>query len=75
MAAGNAKGSVDPQEELVRLMVIQVRRTIGTQNDTILELDRAGFGATRIAELLGTTPGTVNQALVKARKRGKANAK
>lgn len=58
---------MDPQEELVRLLAIQVRMQFDTQAEAIRELGRAGFGPTRIAELLGTTPGTVNVTLVKAK--------
>jgi hypothetical protein len=58
---------MDPQEEIVRLLAIQLRMQFETQADVIRELGKAGFGPTRIAELLGTTPGTVNVTLVKAK--------
>lgn len=58
---------MDPQEEIVRLLTIQLRMQLETQADAIRELGKAGFGPTRIAELLGTTPGTVNVALVRAK--------
>lgn len=54
-------------EELVRLMVLQLRRTAKTQTEMIVELDKAGFGQTRIGELLGTTANTVSVALAKAK--------
>jgi transcriptional regulator len=60
---------MDVQEELVRLMVVQLRRTAKTQLEVIVELDKAGFGQTRIADLLGTTQNAVNVALNKAKKR------
>ena len=59
----------DPLDELVRLQVMQLRRTLGTQAEVIVELGQAGFGQARIADLLGTTPGTVRVALQRARKR------
>jgi hypothetical protein len=59
---------MDAQEELVRLKVLELRRTAKSQNELIAELDKAGFGQTRIAELLGTTANTVNVALSKAKK-------
>jgi DNA-directed RNA polymerase specialized sigma24 family protein len=62
---------MDPQEELVRLRVIELRHRFGSQTETILELSRAGFGPSRIAELLGTTSNTVNVTLQKAKKSGK----
>jgi DNA-directed RNA polymerase specialized sigma24 family protein len=58
----------EPQEEIVRLLVAQLRLTLGSQAATIAELNRSGFGASRIAELLGTTPGTVNVALQRAKR-------
>lgn len=58
-----------PDEELVRMAALLLRRTIGTQTETVVELSRAGFQPARIAELLGTTAGTVNQALVKSKKK------
>jgi hypothetical protein len=60
---------VDPQEEMVRLHALQVRREIGSQGETIQELSKLGFGPSRIAQLLGTTANTVNVTLQKAKKR------
>jgi hypothetical protein len=62
---------MDHQEELIRLQVLNLRRSVATQTDAILELDSIGFGPSRIAELLGTTPGTVNVTLQKAKKKGR----
>ncbi len=61
--------SLDPQEEVVRLLALQVRRQYDSQTEVIHEMSRAGFGASRIADLLGTTPNTVNVALQKAKKK------
>ena len=61
--------SMDKQEELVRLLAIQVRRSSGSQSEAAVEMSKAGFGPTRIAELLGTTSNTVNQALNDAKKK------
>jgi DNA-directed RNA polymerase specialized sigma24 family protein len=63
--------ALEPQEEIVRLLAIQVRRGSENQADAILELSRAGFGPTRIADLLGTTANTVNVTLQKAKKRSR----
>jgi DNA-binding NarL/FixJ family response regulator len=60
---------VDPAEEVVRLLAIQLRRDCASQAEAIEEMHRAGFGPTRIAELLGTTPNTVNVAISKLKKR------
>jgi DNA-directed RNA polymerase specialized sigma24 family protein len=50
-------------------MVINLRRTARTQAEVVIELDRAGFGPSRIADLLSTTPNAVNVTLNKAKKR------
>jgi DNA-directed RNA polymerase specialized sigma24 family protein len=63
-----ARKEVDTQEEIVRLLVAQLRLQLGNQSAAIIELSRAGFGASRIADLLGTTPGTVNVALQRAKR-------
>lgn len=62
---------MDPQEELVRLKVIELRERLGSQTEAIVELNRAGFKPARIADLLGTTANTVNVTLQKAKKRNR----
>ena len=59
---------MDSQEEIVRLLATQIRLQFKNQADAIRELSKSGFGPSRIAELLGTTPGTVNVTLAKAKK-------
>jgi DNA-binding CsgD family transcriptional regulator len=59
---------MDTQEEIVRLLAIQVRSQYESQADAIRELTKAGFGPKRIAELIGTTPGTVNVTLAKSKR-------
>jgi DNA-binding CsgD family transcriptional regulator len=58
----------DKQEEIVRLLAIQVRRGSASQSEAIVEMSKAGFGPSRIAQLLGTTANTVNVALNTAKK-------
>jgi hypothetical protein len=60
---------MEPQEELVRLIAMQIRLQLNNQSVAIQEFSKAGFGPSRIAELVGTTPGTVNVTLAKAKKR------
>ena len=60
---------MEPLEEIVRLLAIQLRRDVESQAEAIEELNRAGFGPTRIAQLLGTTPNTVNVAISTTKKR------
>ena len=55
-------------DEICRLLAIMIRKDSDTQAATILEMSRAGLKNTRIAELLGTTPNTVNVTVQKARK-------
>ena len=66
---------MEPIEEVVRLLAIQLRRETESQAQAIEELSRAGFGPTRIAELLGTTPNTVNVAISNAKKRKRPKEK
>jgi DNA-directed RNA polymerase specialized sigma24 family protein len=69
MPARRSSGrGLDPTEELVRLLALQIRLQLGNQSQAIIEMDRAGLGAGRIAELLGTTPNTVNVALNRAKR-------
>jgi hypothetical protein len=63
---------MDAQEELVRLKVLELRRSTKTQAEMIFELDKAGFGQTRVADLLCTSANTVSVALAKAKKRAKS---
>lgn len=63
MAKSDTSGDLDRDDEIVRLLAILVRRGATSQADAIVELHRAGFGPSRIADLLGTTPGTVNVAV------------
>ena len=68
MARG-VERKMDPLEEVVRLMAIDLRLRMQSQGEVIQELNRAGFGPSRIAELIGTTPNTVNVTIQKAKKR------
>jgi DNA-directed RNA polymerase specialized sigma24 family protein len=58
-------------DELVRLEALKVRMRSESQADAILELNRAKFGQSRIAELLGTTPGTVGVTLARSKRKTK----
>lgn len=64
------RGDMTPNEEIARLLAIQVRLSLPNQTAAILELSRAGFGPTRIAELLGTSPATAKVTIQKSRKKG-----
>jgi transcriptional regulator len=64
-----ASKKMETGEEIVRLMVINLRRIAKNQAEVIVDLDRAGFGQSRIADLLSTTANAVNVTLNKAKKR------
>jgi DNA-binding NarL/FixJ family response regulator len=64
------RSGLEPNDEIARLLAIQIRLSVSNQTEAILELSRAGFGPTRIAELLGTSPATAKVTVAKARKRG-----
>ncbi len=55
-------------DEAVRLIALQTRLQMETQNEAIIALADVGIGPKRIAELLGTTPNTVNVTISKARR-------
>lgn len=55
-------------DELLRIKAIELKNIFGNQNDTILEMSKVGLAPSRIASLLGTTPGTVGTALQRAKK-------
>ncbi len=61
--------TMEQQEEIVRLLAVQLRRTAKSQTEAIVELGRAGFSPSRISELLGTTPNTVSQVLSEMKKK------
>jgi DNA-directed RNA polymerase specialized sigma24 family protein len=67
--------TVDKQDEIVRLLLMQMRgTTFETQADVIRELGEAGFPPARIAELLGTSRGTVDVTLARAKQKKRGGA-
>ncbi len=68
--AETRRGDLEPLEEVARLLATQIRLSLPNQTEAILQLSRAGFGPTRIAELLGTSPATAKVTVQKARKKG-----
>ncbi len=75
MARGeDRRPELSKEDEIARLLAIQLRLQLGSQTRIIAELSRAGFGPTRIAQLLGTTANTVNVTLQKAKKASKSEA-
>jgi hypothetical protein len=72
MAAAGKTQTVDAVEakldEVVRLLALNVKRERPLA-EAIEELSQAGFGQTRIAELLGTSAAYVNVAIGRAKKK------
>jgi DNA-directed RNA polymerase specialized sigma24 family protein len=67
---------VDSQDEIVRLLIMQMRgTTFETQADAIRELGEAGFAPARIAELLGTSRGTVDVTLARAKRKKRGGSR
>lgn len=60
--------SAEEMDEVARLLALQIRLTVGSQSQAIVELERAGLRPSRIADLLGTSVGTVNVTLQRSRK-------
>jgi DNA-binding NarL/FixJ family response regulator len=56
-------------DEVVRLLALSLRQGYESQNEAILAFSQAGLEASRIAELLGTTPATVRATRQKAAKK------
>ena len=77
MAGSQAKTPAmeGPEEELVALAVLLLRRAAASQSELAREMHSVGFGPTRIAALLGTTSNTVNQAIQQGKKRAKGGTK
>lgn len=61
---------VEKLDTLIRLQAHLAVSELGSQKEKIEFLGRAGLGPKAIAEILGTTPNTVNVALSAARKAG-----
>jgi DNA-directed RNA polymerase specialized sigma24 family protein len=54
-------------DQMVRLQALQIKMAFNNQAEAIVEMNKAGIGPSRIAELLGTTPGTVGVAIQRAK--------
>jgi hypothetical protein len=75
MAPPRKGAPVDPIEakldEVARLLALLIARDRSLQ-DVVTDLSGVGFGPTRIAELIGTSPGYAKVAVDRARKRKKS---
>jgi DNA-directed RNA polymerase specialized sigma24 family protein len=57
------RGEAEASDEVARLLAALFRLQTDSQAEAIAELHRSGIGPSRIAELLGTSAGTVNVAI------------
>jgi len=60
----------DKLDDVARLLAVLIKLQTPTQAEAIREMSRSGLGPTRIAQLLGTTPNTVNVTIGKSKKKG-----
>lgn len=62
-------------DQMVRLQALQIKMAFNNQAEAIVEMNKVGIGPSRIAELLGTTPGTVGVAIQRAKPKPSAKLK
>lgn len=62
------RGEIDAGDEIARLLAALIRLQTDSQAEAVSELHKSGIGPSRIAELLGTSPGTVNVAIQRSKK-------
>lgn len=70
MTPAARSGDMSVEEQTLRLLAVIVRQNAGTQADAIAELSNAGFGPTRISELLGTSVATAKVTVQRSRRKG-----
>ena len=66
------KDDLSPEEELVAIGVLFLKRLSASQGELAREMHKVGFKTSRIAVLLGTTPNTVNQAIQAGKRKRKS---
>ena len=62
-------------DQMVRLQALQIKLAMPSQAEAIVEMNKVGIGPSRIAEIMGTTPGTVNVASQRAKPKTKKTKK
>jgi hypothetical protein len=70
--ARTKSAEIDVNEEIVRLLALQLRLQVESQSDAIVMLSRAGFSNSRIGQLLGTTTDVAKVTVARATSGGKA---
>jgi DNA-directed RNA polymerase specialized sigma24 family protein len=55
-------------DQIVRLLALQIRLSVGNQTEAIIEMGKTGLSSSRIAELVGTTAATAKTTLQRAKK-------
>ncbi|MGC1120509.1 MAG: sigma factor-like helix-turn-helix DNA-binding protein [Candidatus Methanofastidiosia archaeon] len=56
-------------DRIIRLLALNLVKDMETQKEKILTLSSFGFSSSEIAELLGTTPGSVSVTLSRTKKK------
>jgi DNA-binding CsgD family transcriptional regulator len=56
-------------EDVARLLAVLVMNSFDTQSEAIEAMSKAGMKPNRIADLLGTTPGTVKTTVKRAKRK------
>jgi hypothetical protein len=72
VARNGSNDGQDPQIKATMRALLLAQITSWKQRDQVALLDRAGFGQTEIAELVGSTPKAVSVRLAEIRKAAKA---
>ena len=62
-------------DQMVRLQALQIKLAMPSQAEAIVEMNKVGIGPSRIAEIMGTTPGRVNVAIQRAKPKTKKTKK
>lgn len=60
---------LNKMEKIATLLALNIVSDCEMQKDKILILSSLGYGVTEIAKMLNTTVGTVNQELIRSRKK------
>lgn len=68
-----AEQTIEPNEKIARLLAMLLTKEVKKDSEKIPLLRSAGFDTSQIADILGTTEGTVRVAHHRARKKKKNN--
>lgn len=69
MTDESTRRDMSVSDEIATLLALQIRLSLNSQAEAIVEMAHAGIRQSRIADLLGTTPGTVKVTIKRAKGR------